>query len=167
MKTRLVIFRYIALALEIILLAVLECTPKLTPEILGSKPLLLAAAALSFAGVEEVIPSTVFGAVCGVVTDLSGTGRIGYFAFALTLCCYGISCLMNTRIRANIFTLMLLSLGAVTLMVGLFFIFFRLLSGVPDGWALFVNHYISRIVYTYVCIVPLYFLNRFLNRRFA
>lgn len=165
MKNRLVVFRYIAFALEMILLAVLQSTPKLMPEIFGSKPLLLVAAALCFAGVEEVVPSTVLGAVCGVIADLSGTGRIGFFAVALTLCCYGISHLMNTRLRSNLFTLMLLSLGGVILIIGLYFVFFRLLAGVPDSGILFVNHYISRILYTYVCIVPLYFLNSFLKRR--
>ena len=166
MKTNRLFFRYLAFGLEIVLLWVLQSTPKLLPEILGAKPLLLMAAALSFAVCEDVIPAVILGAVCGVLCDLSSGGTVGYFAVALTLVCFVQSGLLDTYLNRNLLTGSVLSLGAVVLVLGLYFVFFKLLAGIPDSGALFVSHYLSRMGYTFLTFFPLFFLNRFLKKSF-
>lgn len=165
MRSNRVFFRYFAFALEIILLWVLQSTPKLMPEVFGSKPLLLLAAALSFSAFEQPVPALILGAVCGVLCDLSSGGTIGWFAVSLTLVCFAQASLLNTYLNRNFITASLLSLGSVAAVIGLFFVMFRLFAGVGDSALLFVSRYLSRMAYTYLCFFPLYLLNGFLFRR--
>lgn len=166
MKGSRVFFRYLAFALEITLLWVLQSTPKLMPEILHAKPLLLLAAALSFAVCEDVVPSVILGAVCGVLADLSAGGTVGYFAVAFTLVCFAQASLLDTYLNRNALTCSVLSLGSVVAVLGLYFVFFKLFAGIPDSGTLFVGHYLPRMGYTFLTFFPLYFLNRFLKKSF-
>lgn len=167
MRSNRVFFRYFAFALEIILLWVLQSTPKLMPEVFGSKPLLLLAAALSFSVFCEPVPSIILGAVCGALCDLSSGGTVGWFAVALTHVCFAQSSLLGTYLNRNFITSSLLSLGSVAAVIGLYFVMFRLFAGVADSGQLFVERYLSRMAYTYLCFFPLYLLNGFLFRRLS
>ncbi len=164
MKKNLLFFRYFAYALEIILLYILQATPKLMPEILGSKPILLVAIALVIAAREDKIPSLIFGAVCGALADTVTGGGVGFFAITLTLICYFEAHIFSTYFVPAFLTVMVFSTVAIALLVSVYFLLFKLLAGVPDSSVLFVNHYISRIVYTLVTVIPLYFLNGFLYK---
>ena len=64
-------FRYLAYALEIILLFVLSSTPSLLPDIFGAKPTLLLCIALTAAIFEREIPAMVIGLNVGVGILLS------------------------------------------------------------------------------------------------
>lgn len=163
MKIKRSFFKYLAYALEIVILYVLQDTPNLIPQLFGGKPLLLVVLAISIAARENQIPSTVFGAVCGVLTDISG-GGIGYFGIMLTLVCYFEAELFKKYIVVSFRMVLLYAVAASAVLVGLYFVIFRMLAGVEGAGELFVSHYLSRMVYTLVCIVPLYFLNRFLYK---
>lgn len=163
MKIKRSFFKYLAYALEVVLLYVLQDTPNLMPQLWGGKPLLLAVLALAIAAKENQIPSMVFGAVCGVLTDISG-GGIGYFGIALTLVCFLESEIFKKYLVVSFWSVLAYAFVAVAVIVGVYFVIFRLLAGIEGAGGLFVSHYISRIVYTTVCIIPLYFLNRFLYR---
>lgn len=164
MKINRVFFRYLAFALEIILLWALQSTPRLFPEWFGEKPFLLLAAALSFAACENVVPSLIFGAVCGAFADLSATGNIGFFAAAFTLVCYCEANLLETYLTRNIFTFFIIAAAASFSVLGLYFALFRLTSGIPDSGVLFVGHYLIRMGLTVLAALPLYFFNRFLRK---
>ena len=166
MQSSRVFFRYLAFALEILLLWVLQSTPKLMPEVFGAKPLLLLAAALSFAVCENAIPSLILGAVCGILADISAGGTVGYFAIAFTIVCFVISGLLGTYLNRNFLSGAVLSLGAVVLIMGLYFVFFRVFAGVPESGTLFVSRFLPRMAYTFLTFIPLYFLNRFLSKSF-
>lgn len=163
MKIKRSFFRYLAYALEVVVLYVLQDTPKLLPQLWGGKPLLLVVLAIAIAARENQIPSLVFGAVCGVLTDIGG-GGIGYFGVMLTLVCFFEAEIFKKYIVPSFWTVFLYAAAAVAVLVGLYFVIFRLLAGVEGAGGLFVSHYLSRMGYTVVCVVPLYFLNRFLYR---
>ena len=157
-------FRYFSYSLLVILLYILQATPNLMPELFGSKPLLLLPLALAIASVEKEIPSLVFGAVCGGLTDIAAGGGIGYFAIILTLICYFESHVFDTYFVPNIISATVYSAGATVLSILVYFLIFKVLAGVPDWQILFVNHYISRIVYTFVMFIPICILVRFLHK---
>ena len=127
---------------------------------------LLLAAALSFAVCENAIPSLILGAVCGILADISAGGTVGYFAIAFTIVCFVISGLLGTYLNRNFLSGAVLSLGAVVLIMGLYFVFFRLFAGVPESGTLFVSRFLPRMAYTFLTFIPLYFLNRFLSNSF-
>ena len=164
MKKHLAFFRYFAYSVEIILLIVLQSTPKLMPELFGSKPLLLVPLALVIASRENQIPSLIFGAVCGILTDAVSGGFVGYFAIILTVLCYIESYLFSSFFNTGILTVTITAAIIVPILICLYFLIFCVISGIPDCIILFVNHYISRIIYTFAMIFPLYFINLFLYK---
>lgn len=166
MKIKRSFFKYLAYVLEVVILYVLQDTPNLIPQLWGGKPLLLAVLALAIAANENQIPSTVIGAVCGVLTDISG-GGIGYFSIVLTLVCFLESEIFKKYLVVSFWSVLVYAFAAVLVIVGVYFVIFRLLAGIDGAGELFVSHYLSRMLYTTVCIIPLYFLNSFLYRKLA
>ena len=83
------------ISIELFALYILENTPQLSPEAGGVKPLFLVAAALSLTS-DEVAAATIYGAVCGVLTDLE-SGAVGFFAVTLTV----LALYIGLRIRYN------------------------------------------------------------------
>ena len=164
MPSKQAVLRNCALAAEALLLWVLQSTPKLFPELLGAKPFFLLAMALSVSACSEAIPAVVWGAVCGTLADLSAGGTIGWFAVSFTLVCFAQSSLLGTYLNRNLLTGAVLSLGAILVVLGLYFVFFRLFAGVPECGTLFVTRYLPRMALTYLSFFPLYALNRFLIR---
>lgn len=81
-------FRFFGYSLLLIILYVFQGSGFMIPEIFGGRPLMLISLALCIASFENTLPSVIFGALCGVLTDISFDGSIGYFAFALTIVCY-------------------------------------------------------------------------------
>lgn len=159
MKLRRTFFRFFAYALIIILLYVLQNTPNLMPQLFGSKPLMLVPLALAISAYERTIPSIIFGAVCGILTDI-GTGSVGYYAVSLTLVCFIESELLYKYFVPSFLTAVVYAFLATVLLVSLYFLCFVLIAGVPNSGYLFVHHYISRILYSFIMIIPLYFLIR-------
>lgn len=163
MKIKRSFFKYLAYALEVVILYVLQDTPKLIPQLWGGKPLLLVVLALAIAANENQIPSIIFGAVCGVLTDISG-GGVGYFGIVLTLVCFLESEIFKKYLVVSLWSVLVYAFAAVLVIVCVYFVIFRLLAGIDGAGGLFVSHYLSRIIYTTACIIPLYFLNSFLYR---
>lgn len=156
--------RHCAFALEAVLLWVLQSTPKLFPELWGAKPFFLLAMALTVSACAEPVPAIIWGAVCGALADFSAGGTIGWFAVSFTLVCFAQASLLGTYLNRNLLTGCVLSAGAVVLVLGLYFVFFRLFAGVPEAGVLFVSRYLMRMALTWLCFFPLYALNRFLVR---
>ena len=164
MNRNLTFFRYFAYSILIILLLVLQSTPNLMPEIFGSKPLLLVATALCIASKEDKIPSIIFGAVCGMFTDIATGGNIGFFAILLTLICYAEAHIFSTYFKSSLVSVLIVGIIAIPILIFSYFLIFTVFAGVSDCWIYFVNHYISRIIYTFLMIIPLYFVHGFLYK---
>lgn len=157
-------FRYFAYTLEILIFYVLQGTPNLVPELFGSKPLLLIPIALTIASRERVVPSLVFGAACGVLTDIGSGSSVGFFAITLTLVCFAEVSIYENYLVPSFLTVSIISVISVPCIIGMYFLLFRFFAGIEECGYLFVHHYISRIVYTLLMTIPLYYLNRLLYR---
>ena len=156
-------FKYLAYALELVLLSVLQATPRLLPEIFGAKPFLLFALCLSITAFEDFVPSIIFAAFCGIFADLNSGGNIGYFAVSLTLVCAAIHFFRGTYLNATLFTFIITSLFGITAAMLLYFVIFRAFGG-GGAWELFLNRYISRMLLTLLSAVILYAVNGFIHR---
>ncbi|HCA04447.1 MAG TPA: hypothetical protein DEO32_00965 [Ruminococcaceae bacterium] len=158
-------FKYLAYALELVLLAVLQSTPRLLPEIFGAKPFLLLALALSVTAFEDFIPSIIFAALCGIISDLNSGGTVGYFAVTLTIVCAVIHYFRGTYLNATMFTFIITSLAGAAAVLILYFIIFRAFGG--GSWELFLSRYISRVILTLLASVILYIINGFIHKSFT
>lgn len=162
MERKFTILRYISYSLEILILYILQGTPNLIPEIFGGKPVLLLAVALTIAAFEKEVPSMVFGLICGMLCDLAVSNTIGYFAIAFLIICYFETLLFKTVMVKNFINTMVISFCACVLIIGIYFLFFYVFQGYGSEVYYFMNHYVSRIVYTFLTCLPIYFINKFL-----
>lgn len=164
MDKKYTVFRYIAYSIEIVLLFILQTTPFLLPEILGSKPILLIPVAFTIAFFEKEIPAMFFGMSCGIFIDLSCSNNIGFYAFSLTLVSFIISQIFRDYVMINFINSFSISSGITVVLICVYFILFYLCAGKPNAGFYFTHHYISKIVYT-ICMTPvLYVINKFLYK---
>ena len=154
-------FRYLAYAMEIVLVYVLGATPGLLPEIFGAKPTLLLCVALTAAIFEREIPAMVIGIVCGVLIDLGFSNSIGLFTIGLTVICFIVGYAANNLIVATFPNFLLYALVAVGGIFMLYYLFRFVWAGVDGSWDYFMNHLLSRMIQTFILSIPFYFLNRF------
>ncbi len=159
------LIKYVIFSVEFIALLILQGTPKLMPELFGSKPLLVVALALSIGALENKIPALIFGAVCGAFADVATGGYVGYFAIVLTLICYLEAHIFSTYLVPRLLPTIIVSAVAVPAIICLYFLLFLVLGGISNSGVLFVTHYISRIVQTFSATVLLYIINRFVHKK--
>ncbi len=158
------VIRYLAYSLEIILLFVMQTTPNFFPEIFGSKPLLLIPAALTISFMETELPAMFFGLGCGAALDLGYSGNIGYYSLMLTIICFGVSLVFRDYMVVSLRNAAAFIAAVSTALIGIHFLLFYLIAGKGEAGYYFLNHYISRIIYTIITGIGLYFLNRALYK---
>lgn len=164
MNTRYTAFRYIAFGLELLLLFILQSTPRLMPEIFGGKPLLLLPAVLSIAFFEESIPAMLFGLAGGVLLDLGYSDNIGFYTILLTLICFGLSLIFRDFMVVSFRNATAFISAITTVLVCVYFLFFFIFAGRENALVYFAQHYISRIIYTIICGILIYLLNKFIYK---
>ena len=154
--------RFFAYSLEIIILYILQGTPLLLPEIFGSKPCLLLPVALTIAVFESETVAMAFGFVCGLLTDIGFSGKIGFYTVVLTLICFAIGYCARNFFVTNLLNASIIGIGTIALLIIIHFWLNVAVQEIPEAGTQFVKHYISRIFYTGAFFVPLYFLGRLL-----
>ena len=156
------LIRYFAYTLELLLLFMLQQTPSLLPEILGGRPVLLIPAAILIAMYETNVISMAFGIAAGLLLDFASGHGLGFHAIVLAVLCFLFSSLCMELIQTNFLT----ALAAGAVLTGIVILLQWLALYVGPGYSqpfyAFIHHYLARFVYTYLFILPLYFLNRLL-----
>lgn len=155
-------FRYLAYALELILMFVLTTTPGLMPELFGAKPALLLCVALTAAVFEREIPAMLIGMAAGILTDLGYSDSIGVFTISLTVICFIVGYAANNLIVAKFLNFLLYAAVAVGLLFMLYFLVRFIIPGVEDMWGYFTAHILSRMTQTFLYSIPFYFINQFI-----
>lgn len=161
MMKKMIFYRYLFYSIEILVLFVLGTTPNLFPEFFGSKACLLVSVAIAISVFEHELPSMFFGLACGVLTDLGYSNSIGTFAIGLTIICFILGFCANNFITTNFYNVMLASILIIAALISLHFLFYYVFAGYENAGVYYVNHYISRIVQTFIFTIPIYFMNRF------
>ena len=154
--------RRTAAAFELLIIASLSGTVGLLPEFFGGRPLLLISTALSVAACEEAAASVIFGAVCGALADMLSSGGVGFYAFALAVCGYALPTLLQSKLRPTPPAALLLIFCSAAAVIAARYLLSAFSYGIIDSAVLFARHGISKIILTFICAVPLYFLNRLL-----
>lgn len=162
MERRRGFLRCLAYSLEIVILYVMAGTPGLLPEIFGSKPCLLLPVALSIAVLESETVAMSFGFVCGLLTDIGYSGKVGFYTVVLTLLCFAIGYCARNFFVTNLLNASIIGVVSIAVLISLHFLINVVWAEIPNAGVHFVHHYISRIIYTGVFFVPLYFLQKLL-----
>lgn len=164
MDKKFTVVRYFAFGIEILILFILQSTPNLIPEVFGGRPLLLISAAITIAYFEPEIPAMFFGIACGVLLDLGGGDNIGYYTIMLGVICFLLGWIFRDYMVISFFNATAFSAVIITGVICINFLFFYIFAGKGEAGMYFVQHYISRIVYTFLCGIVLYFINKGLFR---
>ena len=158
-------FRYLAYVIEIIVAFALSTTPHLLPEIFGAKPVLPVCVALTAAIFEREIPAMLIGMTAGILADISYTNSIGLFTITLTVVCFIVGHAANNLIMANFLNFLLYAAVTIGALFMLYYLVRFIIPGLDDGWLYFTRHLISRMVLTWICTIPFYFLNKLIQKR--
>lgn len=164
MERRYTVFRYLAYSLELLLLFILQTTPRLLPEILGSKPLLLLPAAITISFFESEVPAMFFGLASGLLLDFGYSDNVGFFTITLTLACFFIGLIFRDYLVISFLNALVFIAAVCTTLIVLFFMFSYVFAGKDDIFYYFSHHILFRILYTFICGILLYFLNKFLYK---
>lgn len=157
--------RYALYALEILLLFVLQETPGLLPHMMGAKPVLILAAALTIAMVEDCVPAMAFGVFAGLLVDFGGGAPLGYHALVFAVLCFFLSGACGTRIQIQLFTAILMGLWSCAVAVLLDWLVLYVLQGYSIPAYALLNSYLPIYFYT-LLTVPLCYGLQWLLRRF-
>lgn len=125
------------------------------------KPYCLLSLAVALAGVLPPLGAMVYGAVCGALCDLPGSGVIGFYALTTAFACVAVSYWLLNIWRNSFLTRSLLCGAAVITIIGLYFLLFRAWQ---EGGVRLLPHYLWRMLWTYLCVFPLYGVNVLLGR---
>lgn len=160
MEKKYTIVRYVAYGLEILILYILQGTPVFLPEIAGGKPLILIPVALTIAFFENEIPAMFFGLASGALLDIGTGGNIGYYTVMLTIICFAIGVIFRDYMVVSFLNAMAFCSAISVGLICINFVVFYIFSGKAEAGTYFVNHYISRIIYTIVISPIFYYVNK-------
>lgn len=154
------VVRYVAYAIEALVVFVLQETPGLLPQLFGARPVLLIPVALAIAMFEPEIPAMAFGLACGLLIDF-GFGRLlGFHALLLAVLCYVVSLITANLFQNNFLTAMLLSAILTAALTVLQWFFFFVLYGYRYPLYALTAHYLPMFVYTVLFMPLIYYFNR-------
>ncbi|MEE3427761.1 MAG: rod shape-determining protein MreD [Ruminococcus sp.] len=164
MDRKFTIVRYIAFGIEILILFILQSTPNLIPEVFGGRPLLLIPAAITIAYFEPEIPAMFYGIACGILLDLGYSEFPGYYTIMLGVICFLLGWIFRDYMVVSFFNATAFSAVIITGVIGINFLFFYVFAGKGEAGMYFLTHYVSKIIYTFLCGIVLYFINKGLFR---
>lgn len=148
--------------LLLLLVFVLQSTDGLLPAVFGVRPLLLIPAVICIGMFEREVAGLLFGLFAGLLWDTLHLTH-NYHAVALTILGFACGVLAHKLLRNNIMTVTLLNLICTTLYCGVHW----LVHSGPTYVGVLYKTYLPTLVYTLLLGTALYYLVRFLSRRFV
>ena len=148
--------RYLLYAFECFAAFLLQSLPFPALELFGARAALVLSAAFSIAFFESQVTSVIFAAMCGVLTDISYCGSIGFFSVIMPAACYSVSLLFENFFKRNLFTVTAAAFAGIAAVMFIHFFVFYLMRGYPDGWQFFAKRYIMRILCTLLAVPVFY-----------
>lgn len=161
-KRHLIFLKYFTYVVLILLLYVLQTTPRLF-SIADVKPNLLIPAAICISMHEGEFTGGILGALAGLLCDLGSFTIFGFNGILVMAGCVAAGLLTIYLMQLKIVNALLLG-GGVLLLRGLleYFFYFQM-WGYDAAWRVLVFSTLPTVVYSIVAILPLYVLARWLK----
>lgn len=164
-KRHLIFFKYFTYVLLLLLLYVLQTTPRLF-SIADVKPNLLIPAAVCISMYEGEFTGGILGALAGLLCDLGSFTIFGFNGILVLAGCVAVGLLTIYLMQLKIVNALLLG-GGVLLVRGLveYFFYFQM-WGYEGAWRVLVFSTLPTVAYSTAAIVPMYFLVRRLKNAY-
>lgn len=152
--------KWVAYALELVIVYILQNTPGLIPEFLGVQPVLLVIFAVSIAMFEGEGPGLWFGLAAGALMDITAPTVFGFNALMLMLICYACGMLVVYLMRNNLVSSLCLGAGAVLIMGLITWFIQYVILGNSGVWFYIYGVLLPRLIYTTALMPLAFFFNR-------
>ena len=160
-------YRSVLYFAELSLLFLIEGTPGLLPAFYCVKPLLLIPLAVSAAAFESPYFSLFFGVLCGLVIDSASGGVMGLSSIIIGAICYYESIWNKKYLKNNIYMVLLYCAVTAGCVIGLKFFEFCYIRGYDGADILLREHYLMRLLYTWICTPIVYAATLWVSKRFT
>ena len=160
------IIRRSCLALIILLISVLQNTDGFFPQIFGIRALILIPAVVCISMFERDIYGMLLGLFAGMLWDVFASGASFNALFLLSV---GFICgtLINTIMRNNIVTALILSTAAILFYIILYWVFNYVLTGFDSAAYMLLRYYLPSVLYTAVFTPIMFIIIRNVDKRFS
>ena len=152
-------------ALLLLAAHILQNTPGYFPEIFGVRAYFLISLTVCIALFEREVVGALFGLFAGALWDWVSPMGDGFNALFLMLVGAACGILINTLMRNNLLTALLLGVCAHLLYVCLYTVLFVVAEGVGSAGWLFARFYLPAVLYSLVFLPVFYLLVRAVMRR--
>lgn len=164
-KNKVLIIKYFLYTILIILLFVLQTTPKFLA-VFGVKPNFIIPAAICISMLEGEFIGGVFGAVAGVLCDLGGFTLFGFNAIILLIASVAAGLMFIYLLRPGIINFVLMTTGAMAARGLLDFLLNYVMWGYQNVWMVFLYQTLPTILYTAAVSPLIYYLFTWTHRKF-
>ena len=158
-KRHLIFFKYFTYAALLILLYVLQTTPRLF-EIAETKPNLLIPAAICIAMYEGEFTGGILGALAGLLCDLGSFTIFGFNGILVMAGCVAAGLLTFYLIQLKLINALFLGAGVLLLRGLIEYFFYFQMWGYEGAWRVLVFSTLPIVAYSTLAIVPMFFLVR-------
>ena len=157
--------RYTVLGLVVLLVYLLQVTPRIFPSIGGALPAPLVPLTVVIAMREHEVAGAAFGLACGLLMDASSASSMGFHAILLLIVGFLCGLLASSLLNDTFRTALLLGVAATALYSVAHWAITCAFRGLPHAAGFLVYRYIPIFVYTLACLIPLYYLIGWIERR--
>ncbi|MGN0572228.1 MAG: rod shape-determining protein MreD [Candidatus Fimenecus sp.] len=164
-QQKILLVRRSIFVLFILLAHLVQNTPGWFPSFFGIRVYFLLTFTVCLGLFEREIAGALFGLLAGVLWDTVAPLGDGYHALLFLLIGAVCGILINTVMRNNLITALLLNLGAHLLYAALYTVLFVLAEGIDGAGWLFVRYYLPAALLSVLFTPIVYLLVRFVMRR--
>ena len=165
-KEKTLFCKWLFYALLLFFCYIVQTTPGLLA-IGAIQPILVVPVCLAVAVLENELAGAIFGAVAGLMWDLSASRISGFFGIILCLLCVAVSFCFYFWIRQNTVNFTLACAAALLVAVGLDYLFNFLIFYQGSSLYLLLHTLLPTAGYTLLYCPPLFWLARRICRRYA
>lgn len=151
-----VIFRRLVCFLLIVFTAAVQSTWGAKITVGSARALLLIPLVVAVSMHEKSIPSMLFALLAGAIWDSTSITTDGFFSLCTVSVGFVVCMLCVFVMRNNIFSCMLLSVGAIFAVCTLYWLFFILIKGYDNAAYIYFSYYFPSVFFTAV-FTPLYY----------
>lgn len=150
-------FKYFSMVVLLLLLYVLQTTPRLFL-VAGVKPILVVPAAVCIAMFEGELVGGIMGAVAGLLCDLASFTIFGFNGLIILACCVAVGLLTIYLTQLKLLNALLLGFGVLLLRGLLEYFFYYQIWGYEGSGRILLFSTLPTVLYSTLAIIPLYYL---------
>lgn len=153
------IVRFSVYSLELLVFYVVQQVPNFFPYILGSRPYLVLAFALTVAILESEGVALAFGVLSGFFMDMCLETPMGSMSLILAVVCCVVSVVANGKINITIINAWFIGIVSLAVLIASIWFISFVMPGYSFPWIALVDKYLAVYIYTALILPIIYILN--------